>query len=123
MNNPIEQIKKIPLGIAWRHAATAAALLVTLWSCSGPFIQSQAEDVFIEMLTKQGMSPNTIKEMQRQLKDLDQDLALTRGDLNTLKQDSAKQLSNQEAIKGQGDKTYDLLLKIIPMIKTDNFPQ
>lgn len=124
---------KITLAETIHHVRTfitmSAAVIALAWSLGGSLIYAQADDAVTEILKSKGMGPDEFKNVQKQLEELrlkvakDYELQLHVGKQQDILQaqlnDNEKKL---DVIEGKTAQTYDLLLKMLPTLKTEVRP-
>jgi hypothetical protein len=118
----LEQLKNIPLTVAWRHAKSILVsfglVWGSLWYIGGDYATVKADEALTEMLARQGMSPEDFKLMQKQLKEMDIDLAAIRSvtsHANEAIDNIQSQLQRVDAKSGQ---TYELLVKLLEVLRS-----
>lgn len=109
----IEELRHTTLAQIVRQIAVILATIMPIWLFAGSWIQAQADDAFINMLQRQGISPKNLSDVTKKVDEIDKKTDKIGEKQIDISKDVDQLKDRTEALKDSVDDTKGLILKLL----------
>lgn len=111
----VEELKHTTVAQVIRQVVVVVSVLMPVWLFAGSWIEAYADEAFVKMMTRQGVSPKAFGDIVKKVDEIDKKTDSVKDDLNAVKSQN-KELQNQgEDLKSSQDETKKLVEKLLDL--------
>lgn len=106
ISDVVNDLKQTTIAQVVRQIAGVIVAVGSIWWFASPIVESYADDAFVKMMTKQGVSPKAFADITRKVGEIDKKTDDMATDSEKIKADlSAVKQQNEELLKSQEQTT------------------